>query len=212
MGQTPAGFAPGLSGLRSDVGLTALEAGGGLSATLPSLSPSPPACLPADRSLENLAGRPRLDSLSSVEEDDYDTLADIDSDKNVIRTKVRERVCVEAACSAPRSSCTPLPPPRMGPADPSHRGAAVGSRAAFVGKLPSVGWQWLRTQLQFGKSRTRGCQGAGEGAGAGGRLLERTTCHFSGLPDPPTPTLTPQVFCSMGPFCCVALRMGHRKD
>ncbi|XP_048369014.1 SID1 transmembrane family member 2 isoform X2 [Sphaerodactylus townsendi] len=40
-----------------------------------------------DRSLESLAGRPRLDSLSSVEEDDYDTLADIDSDKNVIRTK-----------------------------------------------------------------------------------------------------------------------------
>ncbi|XP_069470583.1 SID1 transmembrane family member 2 isoform X1 [Ambystoma mexicanum] len=40
-----------------------------------------------DRSLENLASRPRLESLSSVEEDDYDTLADIDSDKNVIRTK-----------------------------------------------------------------------------------------------------------------------------
>ncbi|XP_053125929.1 SID1 transmembrane family member 2 isoform X2 [Hemicordylus capensis] len=40
-----------------------------------------------DRSLENVVGRPRLDSLSSVEEDDYDTLADIDSDKNVIRTK-----------------------------------------------------------------------------------------------------------------------------
>lgn len=35
-----------------------------------------------------MAGRPRLDSLSSVEEDDYDTLADIDYDKNVIRTKV----------------------------------------------------------------------------------------------------------------------------
>lgn len=35
-----------------------------------------------------MASRPRLDSLSSVEEDDYDTLADIDSDKNVIRTKV----------------------------------------------------------------------------------------------------------------------------
>ncbi|XP_064125091.1 SID1 transmembrane family member 2 isoform X3 [Loxodonta africana] len=31
--------------------------------------------------------RPRLDSMSSVEEDDYDTLTDIDSDKNVIRTK-----------------------------------------------------------------------------------------------------------------------------
>uniref|UniRef100_A0A8D0L4K7 SID1 transmembrane family member 2 n=1 Tax=Sphenodon punctatus TaxID=8508 RepID=A0A8D0L4K7_SPHPU len=48
-------------------------------------------CLPItrwqERSLENVAARPRLDSLSSVEEDDYDTLADIDSDKNVIRTK-----------------------------------------------------------------------------------------------------------------------------
>ncbi|KAM6334412.1 SID1 transmembrane family member 2 isoform 17-T17 [Alca torda] len=42
-----------------------------------------------ERSLENVAGRPRLDSLSSIEEDDYDTLADIDYDKNVIRTKVR---------------------------------------------------------------------------------------------------------------------------
>lgn len=41
-----------------------------------------------ERSLENVASRPRLDSLSSVEEDDYDTLADIDYDKNVIRTKV----------------------------------------------------------------------------------------------------------------------------
>ncbi|XP_070621833.1 SID1 transmembrane family member 2 isoform X2 [Erythrolamprus reginae] len=41
----------------------------------------------ADRSLETLVGRPRLDSLSSVEEDDYDTLTDIESDKNVIRTK-----------------------------------------------------------------------------------------------------------------------------
>ncbi|NXI34855.1 SIDT2 protein, partial [Galbula dea] len=40
-----------------------------------------------ERLLENVAGRPRLDSLSSVEEDDYDTLADIDYDKNVIRTK-----------------------------------------------------------------------------------------------------------------------------
>ncbi|XP_068773017.1 SID1 transmembrane family member 2 isoform X3 [Struthio camelus] len=40
-----------------------------------------------DRSLENVASRPRLDSLSSVEEDDYDTLADINYDKNVIRTK-----------------------------------------------------------------------------------------------------------------------------
>lgn len=42
----------------------------------------------ADKSLENLASRPRLESLSSVEEDDYDTLTDIESDKNVIRTKV----------------------------------------------------------------------------------------------------------------------------
>uniref|UniRef100_A0A7N4P555 SID1 transmembrane family member 2 n=1 Tax=Sarcophilus harrisii TaxID=9305 RepID=A0A7N4P555_SARHA len=34
-----------------------------------------------------VGSRPRLDSLSSVEEDDYDTLTDIESDKNVIRTK-----------------------------------------------------------------------------------------------------------------------------
>ncbi|XP_061870102.1 SID1 transmembrane family member 2 isoform X2 [Colius striatus] len=45
-----------------------------------------------ERALENVAGRPRLDSLSSVEEDDYDTLADIDYDKNVIRTK--QYLCV----------------------------------------------------------------------------------------------------------------------
>ncbi|NXW09599.1 SIDT2 protein, partial [Fregetta grallaria] len=45
-----------------------------------------------ERSLENVAGRPRLDSLSSVEEDDYDTLADINYDKNVIRTK--QYLCV----------------------------------------------------------------------------------------------------------------------
>ncbi|KAM6115596.1 SID1 transmembrane family member 2 [Phoenicopterus ruber ruber] len=45
-----------------------------------------------ERSLDNVAGRPRLDSLSSVEEDDYDTLADIDYDKNVIRTK--QYLCV----------------------------------------------------------------------------------------------------------------------
>ncbi|XP_055675434.1 SID1 transmembrane family member 2 isoform X1 [Falco peregrinus] len=45
-----------------------------------------------ERSLENVASRPRLDSLSSVEEDDYDTLADIDYDKNVIRTK--QYLCV----------------------------------------------------------------------------------------------------------------------
>ncbi|XP_072282064.1 SID1 transmembrane family member 2 isoform X3 [Pyxicephalus adspersus] len=40
-----------------------------------------------DKSLEHFASRPRLESLSSVEEDDYDTLTDIESDKNVIRTK-----------------------------------------------------------------------------------------------------------------------------
>ncbi|XP_075028920.1 SID1 transmembrane family member 2 isoform X3 [Calonectris borealis] len=45
-----------------------------------------------ERLLGNVAGRPRLDSLSSVEEDDYDTLADIDYDKNVIRTK--QYLCV----------------------------------------------------------------------------------------------------------------------
>ncbi|XP_062328711.1 SID1 transmembrane family member 2 isoform X2 [Osmerus eperlanus] len=39
-----------------------------------------------DRSLESV-GRVRQESLSSVEEDDYDTLADIDSDKNIVRTK-----------------------------------------------------------------------------------------------------------------------------
>ncbi|KAM6959093.1 SID1 transmembrane family member 2 [Aplochiton taeniatus] len=33
------------------------------------------------------AGRSRHESLSSVEEDDYDTLVDIDSDKNILRTK-----------------------------------------------------------------------------------------------------------------------------
>uniref|UniRef100_A0AAA9SE95 SID1 transmembrane family member 2 n=1 Tax=Bos taurus TaxID=9913 RepID=A0AAA9SE95_BOVIN len=37
--------------------------------------------------------RPRLDSMSSVEEDDYDTLADVDSDKNVIRTKEHRHHC-----------------------------------------------------------------------------------------------------------------------
>ncbi|XP_051536051.1 SID1 transmembrane family member 2 isoform X2 [Myxocyprinus asiaticus] len=39
-----------------------------------------------DRSLESVS-RSRQESLSSVEEDDYDTLADIDSDKNIVRTK-----------------------------------------------------------------------------------------------------------------------------
>lgn len=48
-----------------------------------------PSLLPSlDRSLDPVGTRPRLDSLSSVEEDDYDTLTDIESDKNVIRTKV----------------------------------------------------------------------------------------------------------------------------
>uniref|UniRef100_A0A8C8GPR1 SID1 transmembrane family member 2 n=1 Tax=Oncorhynchus tshawytscha TaxID=74940 RepID=A0A8C8GPR1_ONCTS len=40
-----------------------------------------------ERSLESVAGRSRQESLSSIEEDDYDTLADIDSDKNIVRTK-----------------------------------------------------------------------------------------------------------------------------
>lgn len=42
----------------------------------------------SDRPLDPVGMRPRLDSMSSVEEDDYDTLTDIESDKNVIRTKV----------------------------------------------------------------------------------------------------------------------------
>ncbi|XP_027267844.1 SID1 transmembrane family member 2 isoform X3 [Cricetulus griseus] len=45
-------------------------------------------CIAMDRSFDPVGTRPRLDSMSSVEEDDYDTLTDIDSDKNVIRTKV----------------------------------------------------------------------------------------------------------------------------
>lgn len=43
--------------------------------------------VPSDRSLDSI-GRYRQESLSSVEEDDYDTLDDIDSDKNIVRTKV----------------------------------------------------------------------------------------------------------------------------
>ncbi|XP_056467575.1 SID1 transmembrane family member 2 isoform X4 [Gadus chalcogrammus] len=39
-----------------------------------------------ERALDSV-GRSRAESLSSVEEDDYDTLADIDSDKNIVRTK-----------------------------------------------------------------------------------------------------------------------------
>ncbi|KTG34998.1 hypothetical protein cypCar_00044591, partial [Cyprinus carpio] len=54
-----------------------------------------------DRSLESVA-RSRQESLSSVEEDDYDTLVDIDSDKNIVRTKEhRYDRCVL------RSSCHP---------------------------------------------------------------------------------------------------------
>uniref|UniRef100_A0A3Q2D482 SID1 transmembrane family, member 2 n=1 Tax=Cyprinodon variegatus TaxID=28743 RepID=A0A3Q2D482_CYPVA len=41
---------------------------------------------PSERSLDSIA-RSRQESLSSVEEDDYDTLDDIDSDKNIVRTK-----------------------------------------------------------------------------------------------------------------------------
>uniref|UniRef100_A0A3Q0RZ29 SID1 transmembrane family member 2 n=1 Tax=Amphilophus citrinellus TaxID=61819 RepID=A0A3Q0RZ29_AMPCI len=42
--------------------------------------------LQSERSLESVA-RSRQESLSSVEEDDYDTLDDIHSDKNIVRTK-----------------------------------------------------------------------------------------------------------------------------
>uniref|UniRef100_A0A3Q3F980 SID1 transmembrane family, member 2 n=1 Tax=Labrus bergylta TaxID=56723 RepID=A0A3Q3F980_9LABR len=42
--------------------------------------------LSSERSLDSV-GRSRQESLSSVEEDDYDTLDDIDSDKNIVRTK-----------------------------------------------------------------------------------------------------------------------------
>lgn len=50
------------------------------SSPLSSLSPS-------ERTLDSV-GRSRQESLSSVEEDDYDTLEDINSDKNIVRTKV----------------------------------------------------------------------------------------------------------------------------
>ncbi|NXQ49245.1 SIDT2 protein, partial [Catharus fuscescens] len=59
---------------------------------VPSALTRPLSIAMGERSLENVASRPRLDSLSSVEEDDYDTLADIDYDKNVIRTK--QYLCV----------------------------------------------------------------------------------------------------------------------
>ncbi|XP_036113767.1 SID1 transmembrane family member 2 isoform X2 [Molossus molossus] len=49
-------------------------------------------CIAMDRPLDPVGTRPRLDSMSSVEEDDYDTLTDIESDKNVIRTK--QYLCV----------------------------------------------------------------------------------------------------------------------
>uniref|UniRef100_A0A4W5Q896 SID1 transmembrane family member 2 n=1 Tax=Hucho hucho TaxID=62062 RepID=A0A4W5Q896_9TELE len=54
------------------------------------LSLSPPL---SERSLESVTGRSRQESLSSIEEDDYDTLADIDSDKNIVRTKVCRYDC-----------------------------------------------------------------------------------------------------------------------
>ncbi|XP_028664339.1 SID1 transmembrane family member 2 isoform X1 [Erpetoichthys calabaricus] len=44
-------------------------------------------CTCSEQPLDSMASQLRKESLSSVEEDDYDTLADIDSDKNVIRTK-----------------------------------------------------------------------------------------------------------------------------
>uniref|UniRef100_A0A667YCK3 SID1 transmembrane family member 2 n=1 Tax=Myripristis murdjan TaxID=586833 RepID=A0A667YCK3_9TELE len=55
-------------------------------------SPNPISCasLTAGTPCEprtHYVGRSRQESLSSVEEDDYDTLADIDSDKNIVRTK-----------------------------------------------------------------------------------------------------------------------------
>uniref|UniRef100_A0A8C7UWJ9 SID1 transmembrane family member 2 n=1 Tax=Oncorhynchus mykiss TaxID=8022 RepID=A0A8C7UWJ9_ONCMY len=42
---------------------------------------------PLSPSQRIVTGRSRQESLSSIEEDDYDTLADIDSDKNIVRTK-----------------------------------------------------------------------------------------------------------------------------
>uniref|UniRef100_A0A8C7I6G5 SID1 transmembrane family member 2 n=1 Tax=Oncorhynchus kisutch TaxID=8019 RepID=A0A8C7I6G5_ONCKI len=56
--------------------------------TVPGVNPvSPYEYGSFERSLESVAGRSRQESLSSIEEDDYDTLADIDSDKNIVRTK-----------------------------------------------------------------------------------------------------------------------------
>lgn len=87
-----------------------------------------PGLAAGERSLENVAGRPRLDSLSSVEEDDYDTLADIDYDKNVIRTKVRVPLspasCSPLARQAPDPPLLPAIPVRGRPGAQGQAGAA----------------------------------------------------------------------------------------
>lgn len=68
---------------------------GGWGWTPSSVPTGNPSCLLSpDRPLDPVGTRPRLDSMSSVEEEDYDTLTDIESDKNVIRTKVsHSKVC-----------------------------------------------------------------------------------------------------------------------
>ncbi|NXY81137.1 SIDT2 protein, partial [Alcedo cyanopectus] len=76
----------------SDVPYSYMGESQGSSAVPPQGCADSPGLGTGERSLENVAGRPRLDSLSSIEEDDYDTLADIDYDKNVIRTK--QYLCV----------------------------------------------------------------------------------------------------------------------
>lgn len=48
----------------------------------------PSSFLPLSEQTLDSVGRSRQESLSSIEEDDYDTLDDIDSDKNIVRTKV----------------------------------------------------------------------------------------------------------------------------
>lgn len=53
-----------------------------------SVAHSPPLSLPLSEQTLDSVGRSRQESLSSIEEDDYDTLDDIDSDKNIVRTKV----------------------------------------------------------------------------------------------------------------------------
>lgn len=88
-----------------------------------------------------MAGRPRLDSLSSVEEDDYDTLADIDYDKNVIRTKV---------CPSPSPSVSPLarqaPDPPLLPAIPVRGRPGAQGQAGAAEEVPDLflvsGRQW----------------------------------------------------------------------